>query len=218
MSGTTLTGPAPVFTQQIRGYRKAQIRPGDSPERIAQRELGDATQWYVLVNLNGLQPPWITDDPAQAVPGKVLLSAQDYILVPTSSPPASGVVETPNVFGRDLLVSGGRITAGPNGDCATIADIANLKQALELRLGCRTGELVYHPDYGNRAWYLLGRGNTPIADQLAAGWIARACKADPRISSASVTASTQGDALVVTGTAVTVDGKRLPVGIPSAGV
>jgi phage baseplate assembly protein W len=218
MSETTLTGPVPSFTQQITGYRKALIRTGDTLERIAQRELGDAAEWYVLASLNKLQPPWITDDPARAIPGRVLLSAQDSILIPSTAPPSTGVAETPNVFGRDCLLVAGQIAGGADGDILVVADIDNLKQALELRLGARIGDLVYHPTYGNRAWYLLGKGSTPVADQLAASWIAAACKADPRISAASFTATTTGDVLAATGTATAVDGKRLPIGLPGAGV
>lgn len=217
MSGM-LTGPVPSFTQQVRAYRKAQIRPGDGLPRIAQRELGDAAQWYVLASLNNLQPPYITDDPAQAVPGRVLLSAQDFILVPTTGQATSGVVETPSVFGRDLLLRNGQLVPSPTGDFESVDDIANLKQALELRLGAIPGELIYHADYGNRAWLLLGRGNTPIANHLAAAWVARACKSDPRISAARITATSTGDVLAATGEAVTIDGKRLPVGIPEGGI
>lgn len=213
MSGSTLTGPVPSLTQQIRGYRKAAIRTGDTLERLAQRELGDAAQWYVLASLNKLQPPWLTDDPALAIPGKVLLSAQDTILIPTTAPPSTGVAETPNVFGRDCLLVNGQLAGDSTGDILVVADVDNLKQALELRLGARIGDLVYHPTYGNRAWYLLGKGSTPVADQLAASWIAAACRADPRVSTAAFTATTTGDVLAATGTATAVDGKRLPVGL-----
>lgn len=215
MSGSTLTGPVPSLTQQIHGYRKAPIRTGDTLERIAQRELGNANQWYVLASLNKLRPPWITDDPALAVAGLVLLSAQDTILIPSTAPPSTGVAETPNVFGRDCLLVNGQLAGDAGGDVVVVADVDNLKQALELRLGARIGDLVYHPTYGNRAWYLLGKGSTPVADQLAASWIAAACRADPRVSAASFTASTQGDVLAATGTATAVDGKRLPVGLRS---
>lgn len=218
MSGSTLTGPVPSFTQKVQGYRQAPIRQGDDLQRIAQRELGDAAQWYVLASLNKLSPPWITDDPAKAIDGQVLLSARDNILIPSSSPPATGVTETPDIFGTDVLLVNGQIAPDAFGRVRTVSGPDNLKQALELRLGVKPGELVYHPTYGNRAWYLLGRGGTAVADSLAAAWVAKACKSDPRVSSASITASTIGDALVVNGSATSVDGKRVPVGLPSSGV
>jgi hypothetical protein len=215
MSGTLLTGPQPVFTKKTTGYRTVAIRPGDGPERIAQRELGDASLWYDIVALNGLRWPWITDDPAVAVPGVVLLSIQDTILVPSTAPDATAVAASPDVFGRDCLLTNGQISANPEGDIQTVGGPDNLAQAISLRLETHPGELVYHPDYGNRAYLLLGRANTPIADALAASWVASSVASDPRVASTEqMKASTQGDVLSVTGVAIAVDGKRLPIGLP----
>ena len=98
LAGMVLSGPAPSFSKTLTGYRQVGILVGDTPERIAQRELGSAARWYDIINLNGLAPPWITDDPSQAIPGKVLLSAQDTLLVPSTAPVPSGVADTPDVF------------------------------------------------------------------------------------------------------------------------
>jgi phage baseplate assembly protein W len=216
MSGSLLTGPIPSFTKRVTGYRAAPIRTGDTPERIALRELGDASLWYDIVNLNDLRPPWIVDDPALAGPG-VLLSAQDTILIPSTAPAATGVAESPNVFGRDALLVNGQLAGDGAGDIAVVADVANLKQALENRLGTRPGELVYHGNYGCRAYTLLGRGATALSDQLAAAWVGAACRADPRVSSTTgMVASTVGDVLSVTGDAIAVNGKRIPVGLTGA--
>lgn len=218
MSGSLLTGPAPSFTKTVTGYRKVQTLSGDTLERIAERELGNAAQWYDLAWLNNLSPPWITDDPTQAVPGSVLLTAQDTILVPSTAPAASGVAEAPNVFGRDCRLDHGQVTADDGGDIAVVTDTANLDQALTLRLGTRPRELVYHPDYGNKAYLLLGRGGTPLADRLAAAWVGACLKADPRVSAVkSVVAQTTGDVLAVTAVVTAVNGKRLPIGLPGTG-
>jgi phage baseplate assembly protein W len=218
MSGSVLSGPVPPFQKTIRGYRAVAILVGDTLERIAERELGDAAQWYDLATLNALAPPWVTDDPAKAIPGKVLLAAQDTLLVPTSAPVATGVADAPDVFGTDCLLVAGQITGSPIGDVLTVSGPDNLKQALELRLGTRPRELVYHPDYGNRAYLLVGRGNTPLNEQLAASWVAASIRADPRVSSASdVKATTTGDVLAATGIAIAINGKRLPIGLPGTG-
>ena len=218
MSGSLLTGPAPSFTKTVTGYRKVQVLTGDTLERIAERELGDAAQWYDLAWLNNLSPPWITDDPTQAVAGSVLLSAQDTILVPSNAPPASGVAEAPNVFGRDCLLIQGQLSPDLNGDIAVVSDTANLDQALSMRLGTRPRELVYHPDYGNKAYLLLGRGGTPLADRLAAAWVGACLKADPRVSAVhNVVAQTTGDVLSVKALVTAVNGKRLPIGLPGTG-
>jgi hypothetical protein len=217
-TGTVLSGPVPAFSKTIRGYRAVALRVGDTLERIAQRELGDASQWYDIATLNALAPPWITDDPAQAVPGKVLLTAQDTLLVPTSAPVPTGVADAPDVFGTDCLLSNGQLTATGTGDVATVSGPDNLKQALELALGTRPGELVYHAAYGNRAYLLLGRGGTPQADQLAASWISATIRADSRVSgTANVVASTVGDVLSYSGVAIAINAKRLPIGLPGTG-
>jgi phage baseplate assembly protein W len=219
LAGMVLSGPAPAFTKSLTGYRRVQILTGDTPERIAQRELGDAARWYDVINLNGLAPPWIVDDPALAVPGKVLLSAQDTLLVPSPAPTPSGVAETPEPFGKDLLLQNGQITESPSGDIQTVSGSANLVQAVHMRIGTRLAELVWHPTYGCRVWELLGRSNTPLNQQLAAAWVASSVRSDPRIAKVSnITASILGDAIPVTGTAVAIDGKRLPIGTPGAGV
>ncbi len=216
MSGTILSGPIPSFTKTVTGYRAVNIRPGDRLEDIAARELGDARQWYDLAALNHLAPPWITDNPALRVPGSVLLSAQDTLLVPSTSPPATGVAAAPDVFGIDCLLVRGQLQANSNGDIQTVSGPANLDQAIGMRLNTHQGELVYYRNYGNRAYLLLGKGNTQSVAQLAASWVSAACLADPRISSIqSMTATTFGDVLACNGIIVAVNGKRLPVAMPS---
>lgn len=214
MSGSVLSGPTPSFTKTVTGYRSAQTLMGDTLERIAQREMGDATRWHDLANLNGLAPPWISDSPISVDVGTVLLAGQDTVLIPSTAPIASGVSETPNVYGRDCLLLNGKISPSISGDVAVVAGVANLKQALEMRLGTHQGELVYHPSYGCRAYKLLGQGGTPLADQLAASWVAAAIRADPRVSSTSnVNASTSGDILAASGEAISIAGQRLPLGL-----
>lgn len=213
MSGSQLTGTVPSFFKKITGYRSVDIFVGDTLQRIAERELGDASQWYDLIYLNGLVPPWIVDDAALVVPG-VKLSGQDMLLVPSVAPAATGVTEAPSVFGTDCLLSHGQIIPDGNGDIATVTDVANLKQALEMRLGTQPGELLFYPTYGCRAYSLLGLGGTPVSDRLAAAFVASAVNADPRVARAeNTTASTVGDALSCSSIAVAVNAKRVPVGL-----
>lgn len=212
MSGSLLTGPIPTFTKKLTGYRLVDILVGDSPQRIAMRELGDAASWYDIVNLNGLKPPYIVDDPALVGPG-LKLSGQDTLLVPSVAPPATGVAQA-SVFGTDASLTAGQLTADAGGDFATVTDTANLKQALEMRLATHPGDLVYHPLYGCQAYTLLGRGGTPVSDQLAAAFVAAAVNADPRVArTENSIATTTGDRLSASATAVAVNGKRLPVGV-----
>jgi phage baseplate assembly protein W len=215
MSGSILTGPAPSFSKRITGYRAVNILVGDTLQRIAERELGSAAQWYDLIYLNGLVPPWIVDDAARVAPG-VKLSGQDTLLVPSVAPAATGVTEAPSVFGTDCLLASGQIRADADGDIATVTDVANLKQALEMRLGTESGEMLWYPTYGCRAYTLLGRGATPVVNRLAAAFVASAVNADPRVARAeNTTATALGDTLGCSSTAVAVNGKRVPVGLGS---
>lgn len=216
MSGSLLTGPIPSFSKKLTGYRAVDIRIGDTLPRIAMRELGDAAQWYDLASLNGLAPPYITDDATLSGP-TVKLSAQDTLLVPSTAPLATGTAQAPSVFGADLLLQNGQLQAAADGDFAIIKETDNLTQALTMRLGTHPNDLIYHPAYGCRAYTLLGRGGTPLADQLAAAFVAAAVSADPRVARAEGTvAATVGDVLSATSTAVAVNGKRLPVGVGSS--
>lgn len=38
--------------------------------RVAEKELGDATQWYRIAELNGITDPWITDVTELLIPAK----------------------------------------------------------------------------------------------------------------------------------------------------
>jgi phage baseplate assembly protein W len=212
-TASILTGPLPTFSKTIRGYRAVPTLFGDTLERIAMRELGDAAQWYDLAQLNRLVPPYIVTDPGLVGPG-LIFGGRDTILVPSTAPAATGVAQAPSVFGTDCLLVGGQLQPNGAGDYAVVSEGANLQQALMMRLGTHPGDLVYHPKYGCRAYTLLGRGGTPMADQLAAAFVAAAIQADPRIAQARNTvASTVGDVLSASSLAVAVNGKRLPVGV-----
>lgn len=215
MSGSLLSGPIPSFTKRITGYRAVSIMVGDTLQRIAERELGSAAQWNDLIYLNGLEPPWIVSDPALAGP-KVKLAGQDLLLVPSVAPPATGVARAPSVFGTDCRLRRRQIGPDASGDIETVSEVANLKQALEMRLGTKPGELLWHAEYGCRAYTLLGRGATPVVNRLAAAFVAAAINADPRVARAEqTTATTLGDTLACTSSAVAVNGKRVPVGLGS---
>ncbi|MDR3519154.1 MAG: DUF2634 domain-containing protein [Azospirillaceae bacterium] len=207
------------FTKTLTGYRRVDTRYGDSLLDVALRELGDAARWVDLANLNGLQPPYLTDDPAQAS-ATVLLSGSQ-ILVPSSAPAASAVADATSVFGVDVLlgrdpVAGGVLSVAA-GDLGSVSGVDNLAQALRNRLDTRPGELLYHPDYGCRVHELVGQGAGAAVAQLAVAFVTEAVLADPRIASTeSMVATVTGDTIAVTGTAITVDGKKLPVGVKTS--
>lgn len=201
------------FQKSISGYRQVPTQQDDTLQKIALREMGDANQWRLLADLNNLVAPYITNTLACAGP-QVLLAGQP-VLVPASGAAPSGVSNSDDVYGIDLLLEGGRVVVSPTGDFATVSGVANLKQALGNRLRTAPGDLMFHPDYGCKVYQLIGQGATPGNDQLAAAFVAQAMLSDPRVSSASsVQASVNGDVISATGTAVAVGGQRVPSGIP----
>ena len=204
-----------MTTKAIAGFRRADTRLGDTVQKIALRETGDAANWYDIVALNGLLPPYLTDDFASASP-TVLWAGQQTIKIPAPAPAASGVADADAVFGTDMALTGGRLTATDSGDFAVVAGVPNLAQALGNRLATHPGDLLYHPEYGCSIYKLLGQGGTATANLYAAAQLARALRSDARISSVEdAVANLAGDTITASATAITVDGKRVPTGIPA---
>ncbi|MBI1207462.1 MAG: hypothetical protein GC191_09275 [Azospirillum sp.] len=202
-----------MTVKTITSYRRAETQVGDTLRDVALRELGDAARWADLAALNGLLPPYLTDDPGQAS-ARVLLTG-GAVLVPATAPTVSGVDDPDGVFGKDVGLDRGSLTVTENGDLATLAGIPNLDAALQHRIETRPGELIYHPDYGCRVHELLGGKMAEAVDRLAAAMVDSAVRSDPRISTTKQTTATiAGDALQASTTAITIDDKRVTVTLP----
>lgn len=202
-------------SKRLTAFRRVETRVGDSLPAIAARELGDAALWPDLAAINGLLPPWITDDLGVASE-TVLLAGQQQIKLPTSSQAPSGVTDRDGLFGTDVALPGGRLQVTADGDLATVSDVANLTQALTMRLASVTGDLVHHPSYGCDVRKLIGQAANATTNKLAAVMVSRAVRSDARISEvASATGTVRGDIVTVQVKAVAVDGRRVSVGIPS---
>jgi len=191
MSETTL--------RSVPGWRWAQVRQDDTLQRIALRELGDATRWPDLASLNNLLPPYITGDPdiAATSGGRVLLYGAS-IRIFAASVQAEAATNPEEVYGVDLALDGqGQLSAaGP--DIATVSGMANLAGALARRITTARHELTFHPEYGSRVRENLGRGNTPARAAMAARAAQAALAADPRVERIlSVTARAEGDVLAI---------------------
>lgn len=195
-----------------RGYRVAETQRGDTLQAIADRTLGDAGRWTELVALNNLAPPYIVDSLAEmegTPAGRVLLAGQTIRL---PSPPGRPNAVAEDVFGRDLLLAGGQLTANEAGDWATIEGEANLTQAVRHRVVTIPGELQRHRTYGCAVWRLRGRKGSGFANQLGAAFVQRALRADPRVAKAEqVQATIAGDQLNTSGTVIAADGRSLPI-------
>ncbi|HET8550954.1 MAG TPA: hypothetical protein VFM97_00580 [Gammaproteobacteria bacterium] len=196
------------FTRTVSGFRRVPTLHGDTLQKIAARELGDATQWYRLIYLNGLHAPYITDDPAQAGNGVIL--AGDTILLPAAGNAAIRSNDPDNVYGDDIALAGGRLRV-ENGDLAIVGGVANVSQALSNRVRTQQGELRFHPRYGCSARQLIGHKNGPGA-LAAAGFVKRSLATDYRVRRVpDARATVEGDAVRIAATVEVVTGEQLEV-------
>lgn len=180
-----------IFDTPIVGFRFIDTLVGDSLQRIAQREMGDATQWPLLIAYNELKPPYITDDPALAGPNVILTGEQ--IIVPASAPIVESAVDPNEVFLIDIALENGLITA-TNNEINLVAGRANLKQALINRVISENGRLLFHNEYGSFIRRLRGTAIGPTVELLAAEYAAAAVITDVRVARVnSATATIVGD-------------------------
>jgi phage baseplate assembly protein W len=195
-----------VFDKELVGYRFVLTRYGDTLQRVALRELGDASKWTTLVALNKLQPPYLTDDPT-AVTDYVVLNGTTHLVLPATSA-ASAQPDPAAVFGTDLLLTADGFLSITSADFDTVSGVENLSQALRNALATDQGELLFHPTYGTLIRRILGKVAGPTAQQLAAEYAKSTVAADARIKQVdSATATTVGTAITVTVQAETVIGE-----------
>jgi phage baseplate assembly protein W len=198
-----------IFDTPLTGFRHVQTQYGDTLQTFAARVMGDASNWAVLIGMNGLIPPYLTDDPDSVVPGVVLNGS--FLMIPAAT--AAPSVDPNAIFGTDQLLNpDGTLAVTADGDFALVSGVANLTQALENALDTQQGELIYHGQYGYLGWRLVGSKNGPTAGMLAARYAKQTVGADPRISSVTdSTATVIGDAIATVVQAETVAGTTVPV-------
>lgn len=192
------------------GFRRIQIQWGDTLQRIASRELGDATQWQRLASINKLTPPYIVSDRAQASAGVLVYG--DTLIIPAASGEMSpGKTWAEDVFLRDVSLRGGLVSI-VDGDVAVVEGRENLKQALTHRVQTEPGELIFHADYGCRVHEQKGRKNTAVASLLGGAFVRDAVVEDPRIASIlSAYVGVDGDAIRIDVKAETISGHPVDV-------
>lgn len=179
---------------------------GDDLQAVAARELGDANRWPDLVWLNGLVPPYITQD-ADAV-GDAVLLAGDWIKIP--APAGTWVTDEDRgqVFERDCAMSNKLLAVADDGDLLLVTGSANLTQQLRHRIDTPRGQLRRHPDYGCLLWRLLGTVNGPTAGALGTEYVKSALLAEYRVNRVlSATATIAGDRVQIEARAEAVDGQ-----------
>ena len=195
-----VTMQAPLF-----GFRIVKTHQDDTLHSIALRELGDAKLWQKLIDYNGLVPPYITSNPAEAGPGVILNGSS--IKVPATAPVTTATTSPDDLFLTDIALKNGRIGAAAGGDVATVSGYANLNQALSNRLNTPRGRLMMHPKYGSLHQRMKGVANGPTQGVLTANYARGSVKADPRIASiVSASARITGDATEITIVAQPISG------------
>lgn len=171
-----------IFDKPLTGYRLVDTQIGDTLQKIAFRELGNANQWPLLIAYNNLIYPFITDDPTVAGRQIILTGAQ--ILVPAPVPAVAADVDPAAVFLIDVSLDvQGQLEADASGDWAVVSGTDNLTQALNGRVVTDVGELIWHPEYGSYIRLLLGTLNGPNAGLLASKYASSAVAVDPRVAS-----------------------------------
>lgn len=197
--------------RNLTGWSYAEILQGDTLQSIAARELNDASQWALLATINGLSPPYITGDPTQAS-ASVKLYGQS-IIIPGATPQASATVDPNAVFGVDVALTNGFMSA-VGGDLISVAGQPNLSQALAGRIITDKRELLFHLDYGCKVRQILGAANGQTAALLGAQFVKSSLLADPRVQSVeSVIATINGDSTDIVATIIPVSGAPITLSV-----
>lgn len=192
------------LTRTVGGFRFAETFIGDTMQRIAYRELGDAARWVELVAFNGLVPPFISDTAA----GPDVVLAGDLIRIPAAERQASASIEPELVFEVDAALGTDGDLVVNGGDFETVSGLANLRQALRNRLDTDAGDLPFHPQYGSKIRQLIGAANGPTAAALAAAYARSCVERDSRIRRVTTsTAVVAGDTITVALTAEPIVGR-----------
>jgi phage baseplate assembly protein W len=201
------------FERTLPPCRLAEIHQGDTLQRIAAREMGDANRWPELVWLNSLTWPYVTGDPERVAPG-VLLYGQ-LIRVPAPVGVFTDDASRGQVYERDCALSGRLLDVDDGGDLLVVAGADNLRQQLAHRVTTPAGQATRHPDYGCKVWRLLGTVSGPMAARLGAEYVKSALASDYRVSSVEgASAQVTGDAVHITARAVAIEGGVVDVVIP----
>lgn len=196
------------FDRPLPGFRLADTLYGDTLQVIAKRELGDASRWVDLANINDLIPPYMTDELDQAS-SRVLLTGS-VIVVPaqTSASETSKGVTEESLYLVDLDITSGHLESDEDGDILLISGRENLKQALVNRVIVDRGELLFHPNYGCLVRTLLGATRGATATTLAAQYVRATLRVDPRVRQVmSVIATREGDQVRVVANVLPISGQ-----------
>lgn len=174
-------------------YKTVSVNRGDTLQKIALTELGNADKWVDIALLNKLSPPYLADDAINAHPGMVY--AGQVILLPIQA--GNAVADTDDEFLTDLSIPKGDLQIA-DGDWLLLYGTNNLVQALRNRVQVHKRSLWFHPEYGCFVHTLIGQLNGSSSGYLAAFYVKSSILEDERVASVeSITAEVSGDSIRV---------------------
>ncbi len=199
---------APVV--ELNGFRRVQLRYGETLQQLSARELGDAAAWVQIAALNNLMPPYVTGDADRA--GRRVALYGDTLMIPAPSRDIEpGYTIAEDVLKQDVALTRGVLTE-VGGDFGIVAGHENLKQALIHRVATEPGELIFHLEYGCDVHKLKGDKNNPVSALRGAKYVERAVLSDPRIDRVGrATAEVNGDEVRVEVSGQTVTGHPVDI-------
>ena len=196
-----------VFDLNLEGWRYAETLFGDTLQRVALRELGDASRWAELAWINDLIPPYLTDDPTQS--GAQVLLNGGALIIPSATQ-VTTATDPALVFESDCALTDGLLSIDDSGDIAVVSGEANLRQQLRNRVGTRNGGLMFHPDYGCLVRRLIGGLTGRKSGLLAAHYVRLSLSQDYRVQDVlSCTAEVVGDRISVTARVQPISGRPI---------
>lgn len=197
------------------GFRLAATHYNDDLPTVAAREMGDANRWVELVWLNGLVPPYITDDVRLVAPG--VLRSGALIKIPAPVGMVTDGADSGQVFERDCQMVKRQLQATPDGDLSVVSGFANLRQQLSHRIVTPRGQATRHAEYGCLISRLVGKVNGPTANMLGAQYVNATLKSDYRVSQVQYSrAIVDRDSIKVTARVIAIDGGAVDVDVPTA--
>lgn len=177
--------PAKEQQRIINNVRTHRVCDGETLASIASEELLARDRWPELVELNQLTWPYIGW--RSAYPNAVLVQPGEELLLPALDP-SSQLIPRPaptanDAYGIDidLSMNPGQISV-ERGDVAVRSGVANVEQAIRLRVLTTRGSLPLHPDYGCGLYRWLGQEGSSDMARLALFDYVRSVLEDPRVT------------------------------------